>query len=169
MITTMVERSRTRRLKSGAWVGRGAKRFDNRRDWLRLYAIMGGATFLLTAPILAYFLLLVAQMDARASAPLLPSAAFSMMLVELFGQLVELACAVAITQSYTVWVGEEGIETRTFGIATRRLPWNTIARVELHRAFGMHWVRAFVLGKKSPIGLPLYFNQTDALFREACV
>lgn len=142
------------------WVGRGARGFNSRRSALRLYTVMGSATFLLTALILTP---LLNHTDCWYLADHWPFVA-SLLVLQ---QVVEFVFAYLIAYASIVWVGEKGIEERLFGVPIRRLSWNQIARVELHRTIGLRCVRVFGPGKRWPTYLSVYFDQTDAVFREA--
>lgn len=154
MTATATRNPRIKRIPQNVWAGRGAKRFDNRKDWLRMYAGMGGATFLGTVPV--FLLMLWTDFESWPFAVLL---AF-------LQQVIEFAIALYFVLSFSVVVGENGIESSMFGCVTHRLTWDKIARIETYRFFEMQGVRVYQPGKRRSQTLPVYFDQTEAVFRE---
>ncbi len=154
-----MRRTSKRTDEPGKWVGRGAKRFDNQGEWAGMYAMMGVPTFAMTAPVfvLGEWLRWGREGQIDYSFPTLLLAA---------SQLFLLVYAIALSHSFAVWIGENGMEVRTLGLGVKRFAWSQIVRVELYRTFGMRCVRVFLVGKPSPVYLPLYLRQSDGFFGE---
>ncbi len=146
--------------ESGEWVGRGAKRFDNQGEWAGIYAMMGITTFVITGVFFLFAARLLLQYGSdwwNGTYPILLLAA---------QQLFLLVYAIALSYTFRVSIGENGMEVRTLGLGVKQFAWSQIVQVELYRMLGMRCVRVFLVGKRSPVYLPLYLKQTDSFFGE---